>query len=33
MTHVINNVLIGLNNLGRVFCDYAAGVFVQSALL
>ena len=33
MTHVINNVLIGLNNIGRVFCDYAAGVFVQSALL
>jgi len=33
MTHVINNVLIGLNNLGRVFCDYAAGVFVQTALL
>ena len=33
MTHVINNVLIGLNNLGRVFCNYAAGVFVQSALL
>jgi beta-lactamase regulating signal transducer with metallopeptidase domain/protocatechuate 3,4-dioxygenase beta subunit len=33
MTHVINNFLIGLNNLGRVFCDYAAGVFVQSALL
>lgn len=33
MTHVINNVLIGLNNLGRVFCDYAASVFVQSALL
>jgi len=33
MTHIINNVLIGLNNLGRVFCDYAAGVFVQSALL
>ncbi len=33
MTHVINNVLIGLNSIGRVFCDYAAGVFVQSALL
>ncbi len=33
MTHVINNVLIGLNNVGRVFCNYAAGVFVQSALL
>jgi len=33
MTHVINNVLIGLNNIGSVFCDYAAGVFVQSALL
>ncbi len=33
MYYVINNVLIGLNNLGRVFCDYAAGVFVQSALL
>ncbi len=33
MTHVINNVLIGLNNLGRVFCNYAASVFVQSALL
>jgi len=33
MTHVINNVLIGLNNIGRLFCDYAAGVFVQSALL
>ena len=33
MTHVINNVLIGLNSIGRVFCDYAAGMFVQSALL
>ena len=33
MNHAINNILIGLNNLGRVFCDYAASVFVQSALL
>jgi ankyrin repeat protein/beta-lactamase regulating signal transducer with metallopeptidase domain len=33
MTHIINDVLIDLNNIGRIFCDYAAGVFVQSALL
>ena len=33
MNHVINNVLIGLNNVSRVFCNYAAGVFVQSAML
>lgn len=33
MYYVINNVLIGLNHIGKVFCDYAAGMFVQSALL
>ena len=33
MYHVINNVMIGLNRVGGVFYDYAAGVFIQSALL
>ena len=33
MYHVINNFLIGLNKVGGVFYDYAAGVFIQSALL
>ena len=33
MYHVINNVMIGLNRVGGVFYDYAASVFIQSALL
>ena len=33
MYPVINNVLMGLNRVGCVFYDYAAGVFIQSALL
>lgn len=33
MYHVINNVLMGLNRVGGVFYDYAASVFIQSALL
>ncbi|MFC1603640.1 ankyrin repeat domain-containing protein [Planctomycetota bacterium] len=33
MYHVINNVMMGLNKIGGVFYDYAAGVFIQSALL
>jgi len=33
MNQIINNLLIGLNNVGRLFCDYAASAFVQSALL
>ena len=33
MYHVINNVLMGLNEVGGVFYDYAAGVFIQSTLL
>ena len=33
MYPVINNVLIGLNKVGGVFYDYAASVFIQSALL
>ena len=31
--HLINNVLMGLNRIGGVFYDYAAGIFIQSALL
>jgi beta-lactamase regulating signal transducer with metallopeptidase domain len=33
MNAIINNCLTALNNIGRAFCDYSAGVFVQSALL
>ncbi|MGB2862177.1 MAG: M56 family metallopeptidase, partial [Sedimentisphaerales bacterium] len=33
MYHVINNVMMGLNRVGGVFYDYAASVFIQSALL
>jgi ankyrin repeat protein/beta-lactamase regulating signal transducer with metallopeptidase domain len=33
MSDIINNCLMGLNNAGRLFCDYAAGAFIQSALL
>jgi ankyrin repeat protein/beta-lactamase regulating signal transducer with metallopeptidase domain len=33
MYPVINNVLIGLNRVGGLFYDYAASVFIQSALL
>jgi len=33
MYHVINNFLIGLNRIGGVFYDYAASVFIQTALL
>ncbi len=33
MNQVINDCIGGLNGVGRVFCDYAAGVFVQSAIL
>jgi len=33
MYHLINNVLMGLNRIGGVFYDYAAGIFIQSALL
>jgi len=33
MNQVVENCLVGLNSIGRVFCDYAAGIFVQSALL
>ena len=33
MNEVFNSCLIGLNNVGRGFWDYAAGIFVQSGLL
>ena len=33
MNHTFNNFLISLNNVGNVFCSYAASVLVQSALL
>jgi ankyrin repeat protein/beta-lactamase regulating signal transducer with metallopeptidase domain len=33
MYHVINNVLMGLNRVGGVFYDYAANIFIQTALL
>ncbi len=33
MNHIMNNLLTALNNVGGAFCEHAAGVFVQSALL
>ncbi len=33
MVEIINACLSGLNHLGSIFCRYAAGAFVQSALL
>jgi beta-lactamase regulating signal transducer with metallopeptidase domain/Leucine-rich repeat (LRR) protein len=33
MNEVINSCTMGLNNAGQVFCDYAAGMFVQSSVL
>ena len=33
MNQIMNNSLIGLNKAGGVFYDYAANVFIQSALL
>jgi len=33
MNQIMNNSLIGLNKVGGVFYDYAASVFIQSALL
>jgi beta-lactamase regulating signal transducer with metallopeptidase domain len=33
MNAIINNCITALNNIGRGFCNYSAGVFVQSALL
>jgi len=33
MNDVINRCVMGLNGVGRVFCDYAASVFIQSAVL
>jgi len=33
MNQVVNIGLIGLNHVGRVFCDYAGSVFIQSAVL
>jgi hypothetical protein len=29
----MNGVLTGVNQVGRMFCDYADDVFIQSALL
>src|SRR4030043_132409 len=33
MNNTINDLLIGLNNIGKVFYNYAAGVFIQTAVL
>ena len=33
MNHAINSLLTALNSVGEAFCEHAAGVFVQSALL
>ena len=33
MNEVINYCVTGLNHGGKVFCDYAAGVLLQSAIL
>jgi len=33
MNHTINSLLAALNSIGEAFCEHAAGVFVQSALL
>jgi beta-lactamase regulating signal transducer with metallopeptidase domain/Tol biopolymer transport system component len=33
MTRIINDCLTGFNRVGEVFCTYAGGAFVQSALL
>jgi len=33
MDTIINNYLTTLNNFGRGFCNYSAGIFVQSSLL
>jgi ankyrin repeat protein/beta-lactamase regulating signal transducer with metallopeptidase domain len=33
MNQVINKLLVDLNNIGSVFCQYTAGVLIQSTLL
>ncbi len=33
MNQIIDSCLTVLNSIGRVFCDYAAGMFVQSSVL
>jgi len=33
MNAIINNCITALNNIGRAFCNYSSGVFVQSGLL
>ncbi len=33
MDQLINNCVTALNSIGRGFCDYTAGVFVQSSVL
>ena len=33
MTSIINDCLTGLNSVGKAFCTYAGGAFVQLALL
>jgi len=33
MNDMINDVVMGLNNIGRVFCDHAGSLFVQSSAL
>ena len=33
MNEVINTCITGLNNIGEVFWDYAAGIFIQASVL
>ncbi|MCJ7779024.1 MAG: M56 family metallopeptidase [Sedimentisphaerales bacterium] len=33
MNTIINDCLSGLNNVGRLFCDYSARAFIQSSML
>jgi len=33
MNQAINTCITGLNNIGRGFCDYAAGIFIQASVL
>ena len=33
MNHLINDLLMSLNNIGSVFYSYAASIFVQSSLM
>jgi hypothetical protein len=33
MNPMINNLITGLNKVGEAFCENAAGVFAQTAIL